>query len=68
MINDGTVETESSESLSAIEKSIRDVRFMKDKADHPFAEIAYGMAIAIMEMHSDKESSSRPKSINSENV
>jgi hypothetical protein len=38
-----------------LEKAIEDIKFLRDKADHVFAAIAYGMAITIMELHLKEE-------------
>lgn len=44
-----------SKELTAMQKAIEDITFMRDRCEHPFATIAYGMAISICELHLETE-------------
>jgi hypothetical protein len=38
-----------------MQEAIEDIKFLAEKAKDPLSEIAYGMAITILELHQPKE-------------
>ncbi len=53
--------TPNDKKLTPMAKAIEDIRFLEERAGHPFAKIAYRIAISVCELHleADREYASQ---------